>query len=113
MEVGRNMKQEEEFEKKNMMRNMFRRSSSTDHGKQFIDAKQMPVILNQMGQPVDEAHLFKFMHHIDTEHTGVLDFDRFTKVCEKFLKNPAALAKYQGDEFAFKHLISLEDFAAP
>ena len=49
------------------MRNAFRRSSSSDHGKEVIEANQMIVILNRLGQPVNESELQKYIETIDQD----------------------------------------------
>jgi len=43
----------------------------------------------------------------------MLDYDAFIKVFDKFVKDAAALAKFKGDEFAFKNVINLSDFQNP
>jgi hypothetical protein len=49
------------------MRNAFRRSSSCERGMEFIEAKDMILILNRMGQPVVEKDLHDFIDGIDTD----------------------------------------------
>jgi Ca2+-binding EF-hand superfamily protein len=49
------------------MRNAFRRSSSCEQGKEFIETKDMILILNRMGQPVDEKELQNFIDRVDTD----------------------------------------------
>jgi len=97
----------------NMMKKLFRRSSLTP-AKEYgvIKSSAMLTILDSMGQHVDENELNKFIAKVQSSD-GTLDYDAFTLICSKFLKDPAALARASGDEFAFKHLIKLPDFSHP
>ncbi|CAG7836611.1 unnamed protein product [Allacma fusca] len=100
--------------KQNLMNKLFRRSSLTpswEEGK--IKASAMATILNQMGQKVDELELNRLIARLDRFNTGTLDYDAYTKICERFLTDPAAIERGAGDQFAFKHLITLNDFATP
>jgi len=91
----------------------FRRSSLTDGGVEKIESYRIAGILGQIGQPFVSADLEKAIKTLDPKNTGFLDHTAYQTLCKKFVTNPAALIKFSGDEFSFKHLIDLKDFAKP
>jgi len=66
-----------------------------------------------MGQVYDQPKLTEWIKKLDPKNTGYLEHEDYNKLCKEFVKDPAAIAKFEGDEFAFKHLIRKSDFASP
>jgi len=84
----------EEFEKYAVLRNMFRRKSSTEFAsgsfKQVVDENQMSNLLDEMGAHVDKTELKKSMDTVAPQNAGKLTFDDYTKLCDQFVKDPTA-----------------------
>jgi len=103
-------------DKNELISSSFRRASLTPTagpgalGKTVIETDRIEEILSQLGQAYDQKEVQAYIRKIDADNTGLFDFAQFQCLCDVFLKDPAALAKYQGDEFSFKHLIRPQDF---
>jgi hypothetical protein len=85
----------EEFEKYAVLRNMFRRRSSTEFTgsgfNQIVDEKQMSTLLDEMGAHVNREELKKELEKVDQTKTGKLTFEQYTKICDQFVKDPTAV----------------------
>ncbi|ODN01417.1 Troponin C, isoform 2 [Orchesella cincta] len=86
------MSSAEEFEKYAILKNMFRRRSSTEFTgacfAQVMNADQMPKILNHCQSHVNPDELRKQIDQVDPAHTGKLTFDQYTKICNQFVRDP-------------------------
>jgi Ca2+-binding EF-hand superfamily protein len=86
----------EEFEKYAILKNMFRRRSSTEFTqgsfKEIVDEKQMGSLLDQMGAHVEQTELHDTIQKMAPENQGKLTFDQYTKLCDTFVKDPTAVS---------------------
>ena len=46
----------------------------------FIDANELRIVLEMMGQKTTEEEIFRMIAEADSENTGRIDYDQFKKV---------------------------------
>lgn len=67
--------QAEEYEKYAVMRNLFRRRSSTEFTgtefSQLLEVRQVPSILNEMGSRIDPVELKRQIDQLDGKRTPI------------------------------------------
>jgi len=86
----------EEFEKYAVLKNMFRRKSSTEYTgtggfKEIVTENQASSLLDEMGAHVDKAELHKTIENMAPQSGGKLTFDQYTKLCDQFVQDPTAV----------------------